>query len=386
MKLSKMSSSISPSLTRKLFNMANEIGDDVINLTLGDPDVLPPSEIREAACNAIKQGKTRYSANAGLADLRKSYASFFERHYGIATNPVENIIATVGGMEALYLALACTVDPGDEVIILGPYYVNYYQMISLFGGRPVVVDGLYKSDDEIAADIRGAISDRTVGIIINSPSNPTGDIISGDLLDEIARVAEENELLVISDEVYSSLVYDGNELESIITRKGMLERTVLVDSCSKRFAMTGWRIGVAVGPRDIIANMTKMQENIAACAPLASQYGAIKGYAEDFDYSYIKDIYQRRRDLVYDGISAIPSLSCRKPKATFYCFADISRTGLNSEEFAYSLLEKKHVAVVPGIAYGEQYSDHIRIAFTLKEELLAEAMERIKAFCEELDR
>ena len=172
--------------------------------------------------------------------------------------------------------------------------------------------------------------------------------------------------------------------ESIITRPDTVERTVLIDSCSKRFAMTGWRIGVAVGPQEIIANMTKMQENVAACAPLVSQYAAIKAYSEDFDYSYIQKEYQKRRDIGYNAISEIDKLSCNKPKATFYCFVNISKTGLNSEEFAYKLLEKKHVAVVPGVAYGENYSDYIRIAFTLEDKILIEAMSRIKDFCEEI--
>jgi len=383
MKTSKTADSVTPSLTRKLFNMALAI-DSVINLTLGDPDLMPPEEIRKAACDAIMAGKTRYSANAGLEATRRSYANFFEKQYGFAIDPTKNVITTVGGMEALYLSLAAMVDESDEVIILGPYYVNYLQMIKMCGGKAIVVDRLGKSDEAVIDEIKRVVSTKTIGIIVNSPCNPTGDILSSKVLDAIAEVANSNDLIVISDEVYNSLVYDGKVAESIVSRKGMKERTIIVDSCSKRFAMTGWRIGFAVGPESVIANMTKMQENVAACAPLPSQYAAIKAYSEDFDYSYIQETYQHRRDIVADVIEKISILSCVRPEATFYCFVDVSKTGMNSEEFAYALLEKQHVAVVPGLAYGEAYSNYIRIAFTLNDELLYEAMSRIKLFCDNL--
>lgn len=381
MKISKMADSVTPSLTRKLFNMALEIGDDVINLTLGDPDILPPEEIRRVACDAVMQGKTRYSANAGLIELRNTYAEFFRRNYGVSIDPQHNIIATVGGMEALYLSLAAVLDAGDEVIVLAPYYVNYVQMIKMLGGIPVIIDRFSKTDTELAAEIEKSITDKTVGIIINSPCNPTGDILSGEFLDMVADIATENNLIVISDEVYNSLIYDGGVADSIITRDGMKERTIIIDSCSKRFAMTGWRIGITVGPAELVANMTKMQENVAACAPVVSQYAAIKAYSEDFDYSYINKTYNHRRDIVYNKLCGIPLLESKKSAATFYCFVDISKTGLDAETFAYKLLEEVHVAVVPGTAYGEQYTSFIRIAFTLKDELLEEAMNRIARFC-----
>lgn len=383
MKESLMSKAVTPSLTRKLFNMALEIGDDVVNLTLGDPDVLPPEEIRKAACEAIMEGKTRYSANAGLADVRKAYAGFFEKQYGYAINPLENVITTVGGMEGLFLGLSALVDENDEVVVLGPYYVNYYQMIHMCGGKAVVVDRMGKSDDELINEINNSVNEKTVAIIINSPCNPVGDILSKAVIDGIADIANKNDILVISDEVYNSLIYDGKQADSILSREGMKERTLLIDSCSKRFAMTGWRVGFAVGPKELIANMIKMQENVAACTPLPSQYAAIKAYSGDFDYSYIRDEYEHRRNLVYDALCKMPGLKPIKPEATFYCFVDISETGLDCEQFAYQLLEKKHVAVVPGKAYGETCSNYVRIAFTLKDELLNRAMNRIAEFCEE---
>lgn len=384
MKISNISKKLKPSLTRKLFNMALNIGDDVINLTLGDPDVLPHEEIRKAACDAIIAGNTHYSANAGLISLRESYSRFFERHYGIKITPEENVITTVGGMEALFLAFSTTVDEGDEVIILAPYYVNYREMLNMCNGKAVIIERLGKDDGELLKEISQNISDKTVAIVVNSPCNPVGDVLSSDLLDGIAQIANSNDLLVISDEVYSSLVYDNKKHESIITRKGMINRTILIDSCSKRFAMTGWRIGFAVAPRDIISTMIKMQENVAACAPLPSQYAAIKAYSEDFDYSYIHNEYEARRDLVFNRLNKISKLSPIYPKATFYCFVDIGKTGLDAETFAYRLLKEKHVAVVPGNAYGESYKNHIRIAFTLEDSLLNIAMDRIQDFCESI--
>lgn len=386
MKISKMADCVTPSLTRKLFNMALEIGDDVINLTLGDPDILPPEEIRSAACEAVMLGKTRYSANAGLIELRNTYAEFFKRNYGISIDPQCNIIATVGGMEALFLSLAAMINDGDEIIVLAPYYVNYIQMIKMLGGVPVIIDRFGKTESELVCEIEKNITDKTLGLIVNSPCNPTGDILSSAFLDKAANLATQNDLIVISDEVYNSLIYDGGVADSIILREGMRDRTVVIDSCSKRFAMTGWRIGITVGPAWLIANMTKMQENVAACAPVVSQYAAIKAYSEDFDYSYINKTYNHRRDIVYDRLCKIPLLECKKPAATFYCFVDISKTGLDAETFAYKLLEEAHVAVVPGTAYGEQYTSYIRIAFTLKDELLVEAMNRLDKFCRGLEK
>ena len=384
MKVSMMSDAVSPSLTRKLFNKALEIGSDVINLTLGDPDILTPINIRKAACEAIMAGKTRYSANAGLDNARKAYGEYFKKQYGIPINPLENVIITVGGMEGLFLSIAATINSGDEVILLAPYYVNYLQMIKMCQGKAVIIDRLGKDTETILNEIKERISGRTTAMIVNSPSNPGGDMLPYDLLTGIANIAIDNDLLIISDDVYSSLIYDNRQFDSIVMREGMSERTILIDSCSKRFAMTGWRIGFVVGPKNIIANMTKMQENIAACAPLPAQYAAIEAYKGDFDYSYIQKEYEHRRDLVYNRLLNIPLLKPIFPEATFYCFINISQTGLSSEEFAYQLLEKQHVAVVPGISYGDNYNSYIRLAFTLKDELLNLAMDRLSDFCNSL--
>ncbi len=384
MKISQTADRVSPSLTRKLFNMALQIGDDVINLTLGDPDVPPPTEIKEAACKAIMDGKTRYSANSGLLKLREVYGKFFSDNHKKAIDPQKNVIATVGGMEALFLTLSAIIDRDDEIIILAPYYVNYVQMINMLGGKARIINRLSLSDEQLEKEILKNINSKTIAIMVNSPCNPTGEILPESLLEKIADIAKKNDLYVISDEVYDSLVYDGKKSASIYDFEGMENRTIVIDSCSKRFAMTGWRIGFAVAPEAVIAAMTKMQENVCACAPVVSQYAAIKAYSGGFDFSYIREIYNKRRDIVYNAIKAMPLLDCIKPEATFYCFVDISKTGLLAEDFCYRLLEEAHVAVVPGNAYGDEYSNYIRIAFTLKEEVLTAAMERINKFCQGL--
>ena len=384
MKISQKADCIEPSLTRDLFNRALKY-DDVINLTLGDPDLPPPQNVRDAACDAIQKGKTRYSANAGLLDVRKCIADDFEREYHQPCDPTSEIIVSVGGMEALFLTLSAIVDPGDEVIVFAPYYVNYVQMVRMNGGVPVVIDT--KEANGFAVDpseLRRHITDKTVAIIVNTPCNPTGVVLPKDVLGEIAAVAKEHDLLVIADEVYKSLVYGGSEHHSILEFDEMRERTILIDSLSKKYAMTGWRLGWAIGPREIIAAMTKMQENVAACAALPSQYGAIEALSERTDIHYIRETFVHRRDLVYQEINACDKLSALKPMATFYIFVNIKKTGLKSLDFALKLLESEHVAVVPGVTYGKSYDDFIRIAFTHDVKVLAEACKRIKHFVSSL--
>ena len=384
MKISKMANAVEPSLTRKLFNKAKEY-DDVIDLTLGDPDLVPPENIRSAACRAIMDGKTKYSANAGLPELRNAIADTMKREYSISVDPTAEIVVTVGGMEGLYLALSTIIDDGDEVIIPAPYYVNYVQMVKMCGGIPVIVDTEEDSGFSVKPqDILAKITPKTVAIIVNTPCNPTGEVLSGTILDGIAKIAVEHNLVVIADEVYRTLIYVNKKHESIITRPGMKERTILIDSLSKRYSMTGYRLGFTVAPAELIVNMTKMQENLVACAPLPSQYAAIEAYGNNSDYHYIVDEFSKRRNYLADAINDMGIIYCRKPAATFYLFVNISKTGLKSEEFAYKLLESVQVAVVPGIAYGKKYDNYIRIAFTLEVPRLMKAVERIKKFLGEI--
>jgi aminotransferase len=380
MNISDRSKTIELSLTRQLFNMARQY-DDVIDLTLGDPDVQPSEQIKKAACKAIMEGQTRYSANAGLPELRNAIAKSIESEYLISFDYEKEIIITVGGMEALFLTFATIVNPGDEVIIQAPYYVNYVQMIRMCGGVPVIINTSQENNFQLKAkEVEAKITDKTVAIVLNSPSNPSGTVLSADVLDELTKIAVMNDLLVVSDEVYHTLLYDGRKHESILFRTGMRERTILIDSISKRFAMTGYRVGFAAGPAEIIQAMIKMQENVCACAPLPSQHAAIEAYTNCLNQTHILKVFERRRNLLVNGINSIDGLCCNKPEGTFYLFVNIRSTGLDCIDFAYKLLDEQKVAVVPAVAYGESYKDYVRLAFTLDEDRLMEAVERIGCF------
>lgn len=380
MKTSQKANCIETSLTRDLFNRALKHAD-VINLTLGDPDLPPPQNVRDAACDAIQRCRTGYSANAGLLDVRRSIAADFERECRLPCDPDGEVIVSVGGMEALYLALSAIVDPGDEVVIFAPYYVNYVQMVRMNGGVPVIINTTESNGFAVDPnEFRRRVTDRTVAVIVNTPCNPTGVVLPENVLGEIASVAAERDLLVVADEVYKSLVYDGAVHHSILGFDGMRGRTVLIDSLSKKFAMTGWRLGWAIGPREIISAMTRMQENVAACAALPSQYAAIEALGEKTDIRYIREAFERRRDLVYREINACGKLSALKPSATFYIFVNIGKTGLRSLDFALGLLESEHVAVVPGVTYGGAYDGFVRIALTHDAKVLEEACKRIRRF------
>ncbi len=383
MKISEKANVIEPSLTRQLFNLAGQY-EDVINLTLGDPDVKPAEVIRKASADAIMRGDTRYSANAGLINVRNVIAKNIQKEYDLEIDPATQMIMTVGGMEALYLGLVAIIDSGDEVIIHAPYYVNYVQMVRMCGGVPVLIETNEKNLFSFSADdVRNVITDKTVAVIINTPGNPTGQILSGDLLDELSVLAIEKDLLIISDEVYRTLVYGGKH-ESIATREGMLERTLVVDSLSKRFAMTGYRIGYAFGPEEWVKSMVKMQENVAACAPLPSQHAAITAYQECADSTELRNLFSERCKLMFEMINASDKIHCLMPVATFYLFVNIEKTGLKSLDFAYKLLEAEHVAVAPGVAYGEKYDSYIRIACTLDRAVLEEAGRKILRFIDSL--
>lgn len=379
--LSTMAEGIKPSLTRTLFNMAKAY-DDVIDFTLGDPDVPTHQKIKDAGCKAIQDSKTRYSQNAGLLQLREVISDYYLRKEGYEYNPVSEIMVTVGAMEGLYLALLSITNPGDEFIIPAPYYVNYGQMVHMCGGIPVIVD---KPAEEPLTfrteDIEAAITPKTKAIIINTPSNPSGKIIPWNKIEKLAELAKKHDLYVISDEVYKCLIYGENKFKSIVSIEGMRERTILTNSLSKEFCMTGWRIGYVLANKEIVANMTKLQENICACAPLPSQYAAIEALSSKEDYSAnMKSIFSERRDALVSGINSIKGLSCTPPDATFYLMVDISKTGLKSFDFACKLLESVHVAVVPGVTYGQSCDNYVRIAFTKNVDVIKQGVERIATF------
>ncbi len=383
--ISALSQLVELSPPRAIFDRAQQYSG-VIDLTLGDPDLPPPTNVREAACHAVMAGKTRYSANAGLVELRRKIARAVRPLYGFEPDPQTEIIATVGAIEAAFLAMICTVNPGDEVIIHAPFWINYVQIVKMVRAVPVLVYTRPEDQFQLSTEaVERAITAKTRVIVLNSPNNPTGAIIPDCTLQKIAALAKLHDITVFSDEIYRTLIYDDRPFHSICALPGMRECTVVVDGFSKQFAMTGWRLGYALAPAALVSQMTKLQENVAACAPLPSQYAGIEALSERTDYSYIRREFCSRRDLVFREINRIPGLRCYPIPATFYAMVDISSTGMSSRDFAYDLLDREHVAVIPGAAYGGPCYDHlIRIAFTMKNELLADACTRIARYMRRL--
>lgn len=385
MRISDMANRIKPSLTRKLFDMAKQY-KNVIDFTLGDPDYETPDYIKQAGCDAILGGRTKYSANAGLQDLRNVIAARIKKETSIDYDPETEIQITVGAMEGIYLTLCCLINPGEEVIIPAPYWVNYKHMTEMLNGVPVFVEAKEEHDFVVTAEsLRAVITDKTRVIIINSPNNPTGTVYDYDTLMEISKIALEKDITIIFDECYKSIVYDGEKFVSILDCPGMKEHAVIVNSCSKRYAMTGWRVGYLAGPKELITNLPKLQENIAACAPLPSQYAAITALAgDDAASDEMCRGYESRRNVLVEGINSIEKLSCKYPRGTFYAMVNIKKTGLGSEEFAYALLQAVQVAVVPGVTYGEASEGYVRIAYTMNEDKIKEGLRRINQFVNSL--
>ena len=384
MKLSQRAVQLTPSEPRRIYDEAQKYRN-VIDLTLGDPDLPPPMNVREAACEAIRAGKTRYSANAGLLALRQAIVTEARKEYGMDFRAESEVIVTVGAMESAYLSLWSLLDEGDEAIIPAPYWINYGEVVKSCGAKPVFIET--RPEDAFIVqpkEIEKRITPKTRLLILNSPANPTGAVIPGETLDKLAELAVKYDLTVISDEIYSHLVYDGRKAESILTRPGMRERTVVVNGFSKRYAMTGWRVGWTLAPSPLIRVMTQMTENIVACAPLPSQYAALEALSDRTDESYILHEFEQRRNCILEELQRIPEITSVGIPATFYAFLDVSATGMSGEEFAMGLLKSKQVAVIHGNAYGgDAYRDYIRIAFTLPCDELRKAFARIRDFLAE---
>lgn len=385
MRISDMANRIQPSLTRKLFDMAKEY-DNVIDFTLGDPDYETPDYVKQAGIDAILAGKTKYAANGGIAELREVVSQRIKRETGVYYDPTTEIQISVGAMEGLFLSLCCLVNPGDEVIIPSPHWVNYYHMTEILNGVPVFVNADEEHDFVVTPEsILNAVTDKTVAIIINSPNNPTGTVYDRETLEKISKLAIERDIIVIWDECYKSILYDGAKFVSILDFPGMKDHSVVINSCSKRFSMTGWRVGYLAGPSELVANMPKLQENIAACVTVPSQYAAIEALSgDDVAPDQMRAGFEKRRNVLVEGINAIDGLSVKSPKGTFYALINIKGTGMKSEEFAYALLEKEQVAVVPGVTYGDACEGYIRTAFTMNEDKIIEGVKRIRRFVEGL--
>jgi len=359
--------------------------ENVISLGIGEPDLDTPEKIVQAGCEALKSGKTHYTANAGIIELRKEISKFLKNNH-IEYNPEKEIIVTTGAMGALSMSLMVILEEGDEVLIQDPQWLNYKAQVKFFGGKPIPVPVYEKNEFKLTAkDIEKRITDKTKAIMINTPNNPTGAVLDYEELESIAELAIKNDLMVIADEVYHTLVYDGQKHYSIASLKGMKDRTITINSFSKSFAMTGWRVGYAAGSEKIIDKMIKLQENLVACVSTSGQYGAVEALKNYELTKELKEIFLKRRNLIVEQLNNIKGISCIVPKGSFYLFLNIKETGMTSKEFAEDLLEKEKVITIPGSAFGEMGEGYLRIAYTLKEEKLTEAAERIKTYVENLN-
>jgi aminotransferase len=368
---------------RAMFDRAKNFPGS-INLGIGEPDLNTPAEIIEEGCKALHSGKTRYTANAGIIELRTEIAKHLNR-YDLSVNPESEIIVTVGGMGALALCLLVTITPGDEVLLQDPQWLNYFSQIKFCGGMPISVPVYEENEFKISPEsIKKRITNRTKILMLNSPNNPTGAVLEYNDLKDIARLVKEYDLLVVSDEVYSTFVYDGVKHHSIASIDGMQERTIVINSFSKSFAMTGWRIGFASGNKRIIEKMLRLQENLVACVNASSQYAAIKALSIFNKTDKMIEIYRKKRNLIVDGLNSIRGISCYKPKGSFYVFSNVKKIGKNSETVANELLEKANVVTIPGSAFGLHGEGYLRISYANSEENLREAVKRIKKYIENL--
>ena len=384
--LSEKAMGLKPSGIRKFFDMLNEI-KGVIALTVGQPDFVTPWHVRAAAIESLERGETYYTSNAGMPELRSELSKYLKRRFDLEY-PSDELLITVGGSEAIDVAIRAVVNPGDEVIVPIPSFVCYEPIARMAGAEVVTINTRPEDGFKLTPEaLKAAITEKTKLLVLPYPNNPTGAILERRELEKIADVLRGTDILVLSDEIYESLTYDRKPCRSIRSYPGMAERTIIINGMSKRFAMTGWRLGWAIAPAELISQMTKMQENIVACAPLPAQYAALEALSDRTDAAFIREEFQHRRDVLYNGINAIPGLICKPVPATFYAMVDISGSGLEAEDFVYRMLREVKVATVFGPAYGgETYKDFIRIAFTMKEERLKIALERIAAFMEKIKK
>jgi aminotransferase len=377
--ISQRANALSPSGIRKFFDLLSSI-DGVISLGVGEPDFTTPWHIREAAIESIEKGQTMYTSNAGMPELRKELARYLKNEYSVDYDPTSELLITVGASEALDLTMRAILDPGDEVILTDPSYVAYNSCVILAEGKPVHIPTYEADNFEITAkDIEKRITAKTRAIFIGYPSNPTGAVMSRNRLAEIATLAEKRDLTVISDEIYSKLVY-GVDFTSFASLPGMKEHTILLGGFSKAFAMTGWRVGYAAAPKEVIAAMTKIHQYTMMCVSTMSQVAAIealKGGQESVT-EMVED-YNRRRLVIIKGLRDI-GLSCFEPKGAFYAFPSIRCTGMTSEEFAEKLLSEEKVAVVPGSAFGKCGEGYIRCCYATSLVEIEEALKRMGRF------
>ena len=367
---------------REIFDMARGI-PDLVHLELGEPDFPMPDHITEAAIQALRSGFTKYTPNAGIEELREAISEKLKRENEIEAEPNGEILVTAGSMEALSMSILSTVNEGDEVVIPDPGYVSYVAQVLFAGGIPVSVPLLETDDFRLTVEnLEKVVTTKTRLVMMNYPSNPTGAISRQEDVKEIADFVTDRNILVVSDEPYERFIYPGGRHHSIAALPGMLERTITVFSFSKTYAMTGMRVGYAVSGRELIRQMTKLQEHYVACVNSVAQKAAIaalRGPQTCVD-DMLKE-YTRRRDLVLDGLSRIQIITCRKPAGAFYAFPNITKSGQNSRTFVRNLLKEAKVATVPGAAFGKLGEGHIRLSFATSTENVKEALKRLAEYC-----
>ena len=374
---------IKPSGIRKFFDIVTEM-KGAISLGVGEPDFATPWHIREEGIYSLEKARTHYTSNAGLVELRNEISAYVNRHYGVLYEPKGEILVTVGGSEAIDLAIRAMVCPGDEVIIPEPCYVSYEPCVILTQGVPVKIPLQEKNEFRLTAqELRDAITEKTKLLVLPFPNNPTGAIMTKEDLEAIAEVYIEKDIVVVSDEIYSELTY-GTKHVSVASLPGMCERTILINGFSKGHAMTGWRLGYACGPKEIISQMTKIHQFAIMCAPTASQYAAVDALKNgDEDVAMMRDAYDKRRRYVLHELRDM-GLTCFEPFGAFYVFPCIAEFGMSSEEFATKLLQEEKVAIVPGTAFGDSGEGFLRISYAYSLENLKEALGRLRRFVTKL--
>lgn len=378
-KLSQKVLNLKSSGIRAFFDMANEI-PDVISLGVGEPDFDTPWHIREAGIQALQSGKTFYTSNAGLQELRAAISSYTKRKTGLTYNPENQIIVTVGGSEAIDLALRALLNTGDEVIYLEPGFVSYYPCIKLADGVPVPIRLTEENRFRLKPEqLEAAVTPKSKVLILSYPNNPTGAVMEKEDLEALLPVIQKHDLIVISDEIYGELTY-GVKHCSIAGLPGMEQRTIIINGFSKSFAMTGWRLGYALGNHEIIEQMVKIHQFAVMCAPTISQYAAIEAMEQgDGDIEAMRESYDQRRKFLYHELQRL-GLPCFEPQGAFYMFPNIREFGLSSGEFALKLLKEEKVAVVPGDSFGECGEGFVRISYAASLQNLKEAVNRIFRF------
>ncbi len=378
--LSEKIRSLQPSGIRRFFDMLAEM-KDVISLTIGEPDFTTPEPITRAAIASLEAGETHYTANGGMVELREAIAADLEHRYGLHYEPRGELIITVGASEAVDASLRAICDPGDEVIYHEPSFVAYAPCITLAGGLPIPLATGDATDFQMtAAQLEAAVTPRTKALFLGYPNNPTGAVLDRGDLEKIAAVVERHDLMVVSDEIYERLVYGGHEHVPFSALPGMRERTVLIGGFSKSYAMTGWRIGWVAAPAPIMVGIAKVHQYGIMCAPTVAQFAALEALriGEPFVVQ-MHDEYDRRRQLMTRRFNEI-GLRCFEPRGAFYCFPNITRTGMDDETFAQTLLREERVAVVPGTAFGPSGAGHVRVCYATAYEQIVEAMDRIERF------